>query len=254
MSFLEQEFPTSVSFGASGGPAFNTTVNEGFSGFEQRNQNWAIGRGQWSVDLAHKDSTVWQQAYNFWLVAAGKANSFRFKDHKDFQATAQFIADGSSAHPVDGSNKQFQLIKTYTIGGNTYTKPIQKPITASVKKADGTNYANTVTIYDNGVAVGGGAVSIDHTTGVITFTSAPTSGHTITADFQFHYPVRFNMDDIGGGSTSSSSAAQIDPSSSSNRLITWSGIMLIEIKIALAGPLASKQQQKSAHSQETKSV
>jgi uncharacterized protein (TIGR02217 family) len=51
MAFFETEFPRTVGYKATGGPTFNTTVNEGFSGFEQRNKNWSIARAKYTVDL-----------------------------------------------------------------------------------------------------------------------------------------------------------------------------------------------------------
>ncbi len=224
--FLEQEFPTALAFLAEGGPSYSTTVNEGFSGFEQRNQNWAFGRGKWTVALDHKTPAYFNLAYNFWNVAAGRLNSFRFRDYKDFSATNQLIANGTSAHPTNGTNKQFQLQRVYNVGGNTYAKPIQKPIMSSVLAADGSALADTVIVYDNGTPV---SVSVDATTGVITFGTAPVAGHTITADFQFSYPVRFDMDEIG--------SARIEDSPVNaglgNMLISWTGIKLVEIKIPL---------------------
>lgn len=219
MSFFECEFPTEIGFAAVGGPGFNTTINTGFSGFEQRNKNWANSLGQWKIELTYKDQSYFDKVQAFFLNVGGQADAFRFKDHKDFSVTGQSIGTG------DGSSTAFQLIKTYVAGGRTYTRTIKKPIQATVQKFDGTFCANTVNIYDNGVLQTLGTnYTVDATTGIVTFTTAPAAGHAITADFEFHLPVRFNVDEM---------QAQIEPSDvpGGNSLITWANVALMEVRI-----------------------
>jgi len=63
--FFECEFPTAIAFQASGGQMFSTQINEGFSGYEQRNQNWSLPRGKWKIALDHKPLSYFQQVYDF---------------------------------------------------------------------------------------------------------------------------------------------------------------------------------------------
>ena len=84
MAFFECEFPQQVSFLALGGPSFFTTINEGFSGGEQRNRNWSITRGEWTIDLHAKPQSYFDAAHAFFLNVGGQADAFRFKDHKDY--------------------------------------------------------------------------------------------------------------------------------------------------------------------------
>lgn len=222
MSFFECEFPTSVGFLASGGPAFSTTVNEGFSGGEQRNRNWSQTRGIWTIDLQYKTQDFFDAVLAFFLVVGGQADAFRFKDHKDFVATGQLIGTG------DGATAVFQLIKNYVSGPRTYVRTILKPITSAVIDFQGNALPNTVVIYDNGVPLTNDVdYTVDETTGLITFTIAPTLGHFITADFQFHYPARFTSDEL---------KAQVEPSNvnggiGGNPLITWPNFELRETKV-----------------------
>lgn len=65
------------------------------------------------------------------------------------------------AGAVDGSNTQFQAPM-----GNRLWAPDQ-----------------TFTLYDNAVAVATTAYTVDYPNGMVTFTTAPTAGHAITADF-----------------------------------------------------------------------
>ncbi len=202
MAFFEVQFPTAISYKAVGGPGFLTTVNKGFSGQEQRNKNRSLSRGKWTVSLITPASTAnsaipgptSRQEFidmlrAFFLVVGGKGDSFRVKDHTDYQFTGSAIGTG------DGTTTQFQLVKLYSSGGRTYTRTIYKPITSAVVDYLGNALPNTVQIFDNGSLVSSG-ISIDATTGIVTFTSAPLSGHAITANGQFHFPARFDTDDL----------------------------------------------------------
>jgi uncharacterized protein (TIGR02217 family) len=219
-TFFEVEFPRTVGYKATGGPMFNTTVNPGFNGFEQRNRNWARVRAKWTVDLltpppSQFNGTPQQfidMVHSFFLVVGGKADGFRFFDHKDNAAVGQALS------PVaDGVNKLFQLTKTYSIGGRTYTRTITKPIQATVNNYKGVALTNTVKVYVGGVLKTLTTdYTIDVTTGIITFVTAPPNLSVISADFQFHYPVRFDTDefpmqiedsDVNGGKTIISSGS-----------------------------------------------
>src|ERR1039458_7369792 len=92
------EFPRDISFLAIGGSSFNTQVNEGFSGDEQRNRNWALTRGEWTVALNFKPQEYFDALNSFQLVVGGQADSFLFYDHKDNTGTDQLLGygDGSS--------------------------------------------------------------------------------------------------------------------------------------------------------------
>ena len=215
--FFECEFPTSVSFLAKGGPTFSTTINEGFSGAEQRNINWSLSRGEWIVDLNYKQQSYFDLVQAFFLVVCGAAVPFRFLDHTDYQAVGQVIGTG------DGTTTVFQLINTYFSGGRSYVRVIQKPVTANVLKFDGTNCAESVVIYAGSTLMAGGTdYTVDQTNGLVTFTEAPSSTIPIIADFNFHYPVRFANDKLD---------AQLEESGSDQRLVSWPQITLKEVKL-----------------------
>jgi uncharacterized protein (TIGR02217 family) len=228
MSFFEVEFPTQVAFGAVGGPTWSTTINTGFSGYEQRNRNWTYPLAKYQISLDHKPIASFTIVNEFFLNVAGKADAFRFSDLKDYAATAQVIGTG------DGANKVFQLVKNYTIGGRTFTRPIKKPITSEVKDYQGTSLTDTVKVYDNGVEKTHGAgypvgsppyaYSLDETTGIITFLTAPLNGHIITADFEFHVPVRFDTDEM-------KAVVEESDAEGGNALITWSSVDMIEVRL-----------------------
>lgn len=199
MTFHEIQFPTDIAYGAQGGPQYSTAVVAMASGFEQRNQNWAAARSSWNVASGLKNQTQLNTLVAFFRGRKGRAYGFRFKDWSDYSATGQALGNG------DGTNRVFQLTKSYTSGPSTEVRTIKKPVSGTVK------------VYLAGVLQSSG-FTIDTTTGLITFTTAPTSGTAVTADFEFDVPVRFDTD-------------QMAVSLEQYNLGQWSGIPIIEIRI-----------------------
>lgn len=175
--FHEVQFPPKIAYGASGGPEFNTSITTNFAGFEQRNINWQKARGRWDISTGIKNKTDMDTVIAFFRARFGKAYGFRFKDWSDYQAVGQNIGTGNAVLTV------FQLTKTYVSGSNTYVREIKKPVTGTVK------------IYLNSVLQVTG-FSIDHTTGMVTFTTAPGSGVIVSADYDFDIPARFDTDTL----------------------------------------------------------
>lgn len=173
--FHEVQFPPKIAYGASGGPEFNTSITTTQGGFEQRNINWQKARGRWDVSTGIKNKTDMDAVQAFFRARFGKAYGFRFKDWSDFQAVGQNIGTGN------GTLTAFQLTKTYVSGSNSYVREIKKPVSGTVK------------IYLNSVLQGAG-YTVDLTTGIVTFTVAPSAGVAVTADYDFDVPVRFDTD------------------------------------------------------------
>lgn len=79
MSFFETEFPRDINItNVTGGPQFSTTINTGFGGFEQRNQNWAQTRAQYTIDLDNKQKAYWNKILSLFYNVGGQRHGFRF--------------------------------------------------------------------------------------------------------------------------------------------------------------------------------
>jgi len=200
MSFVEIQFPSDISYGATGGPIYSTDVVSLFSGHEQRNSNWKNARGRYNIASGVKTEKQWQALISFFRARRGKAIGFRFKDWSDYSAVGQQIGIG------DGSNTEFQLVKLYTSGSITVQREIKKPIVGTVK------------IHKNSHLRGHNDYSVDHATGIVSFSEAPTAGVIITSDFEFDVPVRFDTDEL---------QISLDSFNSGS----WSSIPLIEVRI-----------------------
>jgi uncharacterized protein (TIGR02217 family) len=181
MAFDEIQFPTSVSYGSSGGPRRLTQVVSLKSGFEERNQSWIYSRHEYDAGMGLRELKHIEQVLAFWEARSGALYGFRWKDWSDFKS-------GGIASPVactdqllgvgNGSNKVFQLTKRYISGAREYARPINKPVAGTVLL--GLNGVNQLTGW-----------TVDTTTGIVTFGTAPGSGVSVTAGFEFDVPSRF---------------------------------------------------------------
>jgi uncharacterized protein (TIGR02217 family) len=199
MAFVEVQFPSDISYGSSGGPEYATDVVATSSGHEQRNINWQQARAKYNVAHGVKTKTQLDALIAFFRARKGKAIGFRFKDWTDYQATNEAIGTG------DGTRTQFQLTKNYSSGSVVESRAIHKPV------------AGTVQVYKAGVLQTTG-VSVSTTSGVVTFTSAPTTGQAISASFQFDVPVRFDTDRL---------SASLD----AYGIHSWLDIPLVEVRV-----------------------
>lgn len=183
MSFHEVRFPDDISKGSAGGPERRTDIVTLRSGFEQRNTIWADSRRSYDASLGLRDSDDLHAVLDFFEGRMGMLHGFRWKDWADYKSCPprQVPTPYDQVIGVGGSGQvNFQLRKTYA---STYQREINKPV------------AGTVVVSVNNVqAMSGWAVNT--ATGVVTFSSAPTSGHIVRAGFEFDVPVRFNNDKI----------------------------------------------------------
>jgi len=177
MAFHEIRFPEHISYGSSGGPKFKTTIFVSDSGYEQRNIDWSLARSEYDVSHGIKTRAEMEELRAFFYARNGRAHGFRYKDWGDFIAANQVIGIGN------GVQTQFQMIKTYISGSQSYGRPLSKLVTGTL----------------TGVTVNGSpathTVNVD--TGIITFSSAPGNTHVVAVNYvEFDVPVRFDTDHL----------------------------------------------------------
>jgi uncharacterized protein (TIGR02217 family) len=185
MAFDEIELPLRVGFGSKGGPNFSTEIITVDSGYERSNQNWAQARRVYDARTGVRSTADAATLLTFFHARAGRARGFRLKDWSDYSSAADNLSTPSFTDQTiatgDGSTVVFQLVKNYSSGGMTHTRIITKPVSGSVIiGAGGTQMSS--------------GWSVDSTTGLVTFATAPTAGQSITAGFLFDVPVRFDTD------------------------------------------------------------
>lgn len=76
MKFIETQFPSDISYGATGGPTYSTDVVTTFSGHEQRNSNWKNARAKYNISTGVKTEEQWQALISFFRDCKGKAHWF----------------------------------------------------------------------------------------------------------------------------------------------------------------------------------
>ena len=186
MAFHEVRFPDTISRGARGGPERRTQIVALSSGDEERNASWANSRRRYDVSYGVRRADDLAAVVAFFEARNGRLHGFRFKDWSDFKSCAPSAARGFADQPIgtgSGANHFFQLVKTYASGAQSWTRTIVKPVAETVR-----------------VALGGveqlTGWSVDTTTGIVSFTTAPGSGVAVAAGFEFDVPVRFDSDSM----------------------------------------------------------
>ena len=188
MAFIEApRFPINISYGSTGGPRFQTDVVTFGNGAEYRNSRWSSSLARFDVRYDVRTRADALNVYEFFMARKGRFEGFRVKDLFDFTsnqdgATAPSATDQQIANTVP-TTFDYQLIKTYEKGGQTTSRNILKPVIGTV----------TVELGGN-PQVEGVDYTIDYTTGIVTFLSAPTG--LMTAGYQFDIPCRFDTDDL----------------------------------------------------------
>jgi uncharacterized protein (TIGR02217 family) len=168
MAFIDTRFPDDISYGASGGPGFETDVITVSSGFEQRNSTWADSRCTYDVSHGVKKQPQLDALIAFFRAMKGRAHGFRFKDWSDFK-----VVSGQGIF-VPLSATTFQMYRRYTTVSINDDRKITKPVEGTIIVTDGVDPV------------------IDHTTGVVTVTSGTPSAWT----GEFDVPCRFDVDQM----------------------------------------------------------
>ena len=191
--YLPDDIP---GYGWVSGPRFKTTIQVSSGGGERPNQEWEHPLHRFVLpEAVARDSAMINSLKDHWLIMAGPFYFWPCADPLDKASIAhepnifdselelligetdQFIDFG------DGFSDSFQLIKTYSRGGFTYSRIIQFPV------------VNTVLVAVDGVLVDPSNYTVTRQGGIITFDTPPADDAMITAGFLFDVPVRFESDD-----------------------------------------------------------
>lgn len=190
--FLDIRFPVDISFGAEGGAGFETDIVIMASGAEVRNQNREHQRMMFDVAHAARREAAWRKLRAFFLVCAGRAHTFRYKDWTDYICEA---GDGVFQDADSGSPTGQQMYKRYIFGGQTYYRKVTKPINGKI------------------TLVGSG--TLDYSTGIVDG-GAPTAWY---GEFDVH--ARFDTDEMR--------SELINKTPDGELLVGWRSIPIVEV-------------------------
>jgi uncharacterized protein (TIGR02217 family) len=170
-----------------------TDVVSTLSGHEQRNSRWSQARARYNVASGIKTEAQWQVLIAFFRARRGKAVGFRFKDWSDYKGANQPLKSLSST--------TYQMVKQYVSAAVVAERVITKPVPGTVK------------LYKNSILQATGW-SVDTATGIITTSLTGT----LTVDYEFDVPVRFDTDEM---------AVSMDSFNAGS----WNSIPLIEVRV-----------------------
>ena len=166
-------------------PTFATEVQESLAGREVRLQNFQ--NPIWEYTLSYEfllndprtrdenEQTPLETLVGFFLARGGQFDDFLLNESDLTGRLEDSVYSGQPIGTGDGAAKTFQLVRN--IGG--FLEAVQNPMN------------QTATIYLNGASKAQGA-DFTIANGLVTFTSAPAPGASITADFIMLQRVRFH--------------------------------------------------------------
>jgi uncharacterized protein (TIGR02217 family) len=207
MAFFEQQFDPRLSFGARGGPVWNTARVMTQSGRRRANQNWQYPLHRYQVAHAVKSNADFELVRAFFYTVAGAFDGFRFKDWADFELTkanSRLVQDASSP-------AEFQIHRVYAVGTRTFLRPITKPCASPALVVYRTRSGA------ESVATAG----VDTTTGVVDI-SGHATGDTYTCVGEFDVPVAFADDAMD---------VEIVDRGADEYLMRWPSITLEEVRV-----------------------
>ena len=187
MNFHDIRFPTSISFGSSGGIERRTEIVTLVNGFEERNSPWAHSRRRYDAGLGVRSLDDLADVLSFFEARRARLFGFRWKDWIDYKSCLP-TETPSAFDQVLASGEDpavYQLVRTYSDSEGSYARAITKPVDGSV-----------VAAIDGIELTAGADFVVNAETGAVTFTTAPAVSANVTAGFEFDVPVRFDTDTI----------------------------------------------------------
>ena len=180
-------------------PRWSTALVQVDSGAEQANQRWAHPLYRYTLPEAIREHSVFEAVRDHWLAMRGPAHTWPFRDPLDFASRAlpapnvapQITALDQVLGIGNGARTQFQLVKAYTRGAQTYSRKIHLPVVDSVLvSVDGT----PTDAFSPPLAW-----TVSRPGGVVQFAVPPAPGQIVRAGFLFDVEVRFESDDAFDG-------------------------------------------------------
>lgn len=179
--FMEQRFPTSISYGSTGGPGFSTSIHQSTDGSEVATAEWDRIRARYTVEFENVPYDDLEEVEQFFYGMRGRAIGFRFKDWNDYQIVKQNVLVG------DGYTTKFQLFKRYRSGPAYFDRMIRKPIVETLPEM----YLDGELLYRNR------QFYLNPSDGVLTFITPPPPGAVGYIPYlEFDVPVRFDTDSL----------------------------------------------------------
>lgn len=188
MSFHEVLFPVDIALNSEGGPTRRTDIVTLVSGHEERNSPWAGSRRSFNAGYGVKSMEDIENVIAFFEARHGRLYGFRFRDPFDCKSCAHADSHAATDQLLgagDGAQTDYSLTKAYESGAHIYSRVIKKPVLGSVLIAvDGVSQTEGVDF------------TVDETAGLVSFSTPPAAGASVSSGFLFDTPVRFDTDEL----------------------------------------------------------
>lgn len=168
-------FPIDISYGATGGPSWNTEVIRVVNGAEKRNRLWSVPQYRFDVSHGVKSQEQLNELLDFFYDVGGRALPFRFKNWAEYQLTKQ------NSEVQRPTTETLHIYKVYS----TYSRRITKIVDGTFK------------LYADNVLVTTG-YSLDIDTGIITLSNPESYSESVVfkVECEFDFWVRFDTDEM----------------------------------------------------------
>lgn len=177
MSFIDQRLPQQVEIGAVRRERAMHEIVTTDGGHEVRNARHAQDVFEYDISFPTGEFSGTIIAEVKAMVKASRIGLYAFR-FRDWDTENNTLTD-EQVGTGDGSETEFQIKKTWTVGGISAERIITRPV-------------SPLTVKLNGVTQGGG-YSINYATGLLTFTSAPAAAAVIAVSGFYDIPVRFDL-------------------------------------------------------------
>ena len=183
MSYLRAFISTCDAFGWTGGPGFNTDIQQLRSGRESRNAEWSAVQHFYSINFQNILHTLYQPVKAMHMACRGRLHCFLYRDRSDDEAVDEIFAIAEAGQDT------FQLSKISTIDGISYSRRVTALYTAD-EDGDALDADPTITVDGTPTT----AFTVDHDRGIVVFNSPMTGGEVLRWSGSFAVWVRFDND------------------------------------------------------------
>lgn len=198
--------PDTIALASTSGPSTSVEQVSLASGFRETNLRWTQKLRQLNIGFPARIPTAAYIILQIFEAINGPFHSFLSKDRNDWNTTAGNMENGGEASITkddqvlentsdltvlgDGVTTEFQCVKDYSHGATaTSRRTIQKPQNGAG------DFAIKVAL-DGTLKTEGVDYTVDYSTGIIAFASAPGVGVAPTWGGAFYIPVAFISDDF----------------------------------------------------------
>ena len=198
--------PDTIALSGQTGPSTSVEQVSLSNGFRETNLLWTQKLRQLNIGYPNMKPTDAFVVLRIFEAVEGPLNSFLTKDRNDWNTTAGNMENGGESNITkddqkmentadqtdlgDGSTTTFKLLKDYSVGATaTHRRFIIKP-------QNGTGDFAIKVALDGVLKTEGPDFTVNYSTGIVTFATAPANGVAPTWGGAFYVPVAFMSDDF----------------------------------------------------------